>query len=84
LPGSISSQIRVAANSRWAHTVAPIWGIIRHLIAAGLVTLGDKGYHGAGYFKHVGNLRKCSVCGIHSHGVLADFKFSPGNACINQ
>jgi hypothetical protein len=29
-------------------TAARIWGIIRHLATAGLVTLGDKGYHGAG------------------------------------
>src|SRR5215813_8295359 len=28
-------------------TAARTWGIVRHL-AAGLVTLGDKGYHGAG------------------------------------
>src|SRR5262245_2344267 len=28
-------------------TAAQIWGIIRHPVAAGLVTLGDKGYHGA-------------------------------------
>src|SRR5690242_19284821 len=29
-------------------TAARIWGILRHLAAAGLITLGDKGYHGAG------------------------------------
>jgi DDE superfamily endonuclease/Helix-turn-helix of DDE superfamily endonuclease len=29
-------------------TAARIWGILRHLAAAGLVTLADKGYHGAG------------------------------------
>ena len=29
-------------------TAARIWGIIRHLATAGMVTLGDKGYHGAG------------------------------------
>jgi hypothetical protein len=28
-------------------TAARIWGIIRHLAATGLVTLGDKGYQGA-------------------------------------
>jgi hypothetical protein len=45
-------------------TAARIWGIIRHLVAAGLVTLGDKDNHGAGYFKHVGNLRICSARGV--------------------
>jgi hypothetical protein len=29
-------------------TAARIWGIIRQLAAAGLITLADKGYHGAG------------------------------------
>jgi hypothetical protein len=29
-------------------TAARIWGIVRHLAASGLITLGDKGYHGAG------------------------------------
>ena len=29
-------------------TAARIWGILRELAAAGLITLGDKGYHGAG------------------------------------
>src|SRR5215469_5085426 len=29
-------------------TAARIWGIIRELAAAGLITLADKGYHGAG------------------------------------
>src|SRR5262245_15817891 len=29
-------------------TAARIWGILRELAAAGLVTLADKGYHGAG------------------------------------
>src|SRR5215467_13340407 len=45
-------------------TAARIWGIIRHLVAAGLVTLGDKGYHGAGYSSTGGNLRKCTARGI--------------------
>jgi hypothetical protein len=29
-------------------TAARIWGIVRYLAAAGLITLADKGYHGAG------------------------------------
>ncbi len=29
-------------------TAARIWGIVRQLAAAGLITLADKGYHGAG------------------------------------
>jgi DDE superfamily endonuclease len=29
-------------------TAARIWGIPRHLAASGLITLADKGYHGAG------------------------------------
>src|SRR5262249_12781075 len=29
-------------------TAARTWGIVRHLAAASLVTLGDRGYHGAG------------------------------------
>ncbi len=29
-------------------TAARIWGIVRELAAAGLITLADKGYHGAG------------------------------------
>ena len=29
-------------------TAARIWGILRELAAAGLITLADKGYHGAG------------------------------------
>jgi DDE superfamily endonuclease/Helix-turn-helix of DDE superfamily endonuclease len=29
-------------------TAARIWGILRHLAASGLITLADKGYHGAG------------------------------------
>lgn len=29
-------------------TAARIWGIVRELAASGLLTLGDKGYHGAG------------------------------------
>ena len=29
-------------------TAARIWGILRQLAAAGLITLADKGYHGAG------------------------------------
>ena len=31
-------------------TAARIWGIIRELAAAGLITLADKGYHGAGEY----------------------------------
>ena len=33
-------------------TAARIWGIVRELAAAGLITLADKGYHGAGEHVH--------------------------------
>jgi len=64
-------------------TAARIWGIIRHLVAAGLVTLGDKDNHGAGYSSTWGTCANAAPAEFHSHGVLADFEFSTGNACIN-
>jgi hypothetical protein len=43
-------------------TAARIWGILRELAAAGLITLADKGYHGAGDPVLTPYRANCSKC----------------------
>src|ERR1035441_10510243 len=44
--------LRPAARRRARPDRRRIWGIIREPAAAGLITLADKGYHGAGQRSH--------------------------------
>jgi hypothetical protein len=62
IPASIAMNLQVIASPEgeilWVSgalpgavhdlTAARIWGIVRRLVAAGLIVLADKGYQGAG------------------------------------
>ena len=74
-------------------TAARIWGIIRHLVAEGLVTLGDKGYHGAGdpiltpYKGKSPPCRKTPTAPMRSYAAPGNApppSSRPGASCVNS